>query len=140
MMPLCTFERGFEMLTTHTLLDLAKQRNGIASDYKLGLVLDVVPSAVKNYRKGRSHPDDLVAQRLADLCDLDRGMVVASIHAQRAANEDTRALWRSIADRLQQAGAAALAVILSVGLTASPDAGATPRAHAPSEVTGLYIM
>jgi len=114
------------MHTTAELLDLAKARHSV-SDWKLSSLLDVVPSAVKNYRAGRSFPDDAVAQRLADLACLDAGYVVACIHAQRAGSDQAKALWIGIADRLQKAGAAAAVLVAILGVSGSPDADA----HAP---------
>lgn len=116
------------MHTTHQLLDAAKDRLSVSSDYKLAQALGIAQARISGYRIGKSFPDDAVAQVIADAAGLDRGYVVACIHAERAANEETRSLWQGIAARLQAAAAVFAAVILSAGLVASPDASAMVRA------------
>lgn len=112
------------MLSTNQLIDAAKARQGISSDYKLGVVLGLTDSAIPNYRKGRSSPKDEIASTMADLAGLDRGYVLSCLHAERATNSETRLVWEGIAERLQKAGVAA-AVILSMGFWGGgPDGGA----------------
>lgn len=131
------------MHTTQQLLDAAKARQGLPSDYKLGVTLGLTDSALSNYRKGRSHPDDLVGAKLADLAGLDAGYVLSCLHAERAKNDETRAVWTGIAERLQRAGVAA-AVILSLGFwTGGPDGGALASETQPSQAASagpLCIM
>lgn len=131
------------MHTTDQLLDAAKSAAGVTSDYKLGLLLKLSSdSAISNYRKGRSVPDDAVAERIADLAGLDVHYVLACVHSQRAKDAHTAAVWRGLADRLKKAGAtgAAAAVLLGlVGVTGSPDAHASQRSPA-SIAAGLCIM
>lgn len=112
------------MRDTAQLLDAAKARHSIPSDYKLAEALGVSRMLVSGYRKGKSRPDDLIAQRLADLAGLDRDVVVAELHAQRAQTPEERALWEGIAKRLQKAGLAMVAVILSAFVSGGPDGGA----------------
>lgn len=112
------------MLSTNQLLDRAKELHGIPSDYKLAQVLGVAKSAVNNYRVCRSHPDDRVVARLAELTELDAGDIAVWMQFERARDDQARALWRKIAERLQQ-GAVAAAVILSLGFWGGgPDGGA----------------
>jgi len=125
--------------TTGEILDLAKQASGAPSDYKLALMLGIEPSTIGHYRKGRSRPDDDIAQRLADMANLDRGYVVACIHAERAGTATARELWERVAARLrpdaqpimgkhgvQGTLAIVAAVILSLlyGVGGGPDGGA----------------
>ena len=92
--------------STVELLDAAKRAQGVESDYRLAKLLGVKAgsSVVGTYRSGRNYPDDNIAQRLADLAGLDRGYVVACIHAERA-GEGEGGFWHRIADRLRAAPA-----------------------------------
>lgn len=96
------------MQTTKQLLDRAKKAQGIESDYKLAQVLGVVTSAVTNYRAGRSHPDDAVAARLAELAGQDPSSVIAELHAERAKTPEVRQLWLRMANQLRHAVAAVM--------------------------------
>lgn len=125
------------MLTTNELLDRAKAQHGIASDYKLAQVVGVAKSAIQNYRVGRSHPDDRVAARLAELTGEDAGEIAAWMQVERARDDDARAMWRGVAERLHRAGLAA-AVILSLGFwTGGPDGGALASPAAPAAAAAL---
>lgn len=112
------------MLTTAELLAAVRDAQGIPSNYRLARVLDVPENTVARWQTGRHVPDDAMVVRLAGLAGLDAGATLAAMHAQRATDDGLRAAWASIAQRLQQAGAAALAVILSVAVFGSPDAQA----------------
>lgn len=113
------------MLSTNDLLDLAKGRNGIGSDYKLAQVLGVAKSAVLNYRSGRSHPDDRVCRRLAELTGEDAGDLAVWMQVERSRDDEARSLWTGIAQRLERAGlAAALAVFMLLGVSITPESHA----------------
>ena len=113
------------MHSTHQLLDAAKARSGLPSDYKLGIALGLTSdSAVTHYRKGRSHPDDKVGRRLAELAGLDEGYVLACLHAERAKDEESRQAWQRIAKRLEGVAAALVLAILANLGAVSFDRGA----------------
>jgi transcriptional regulator with XRE-family HTH domain len=120
------------MLTTTELLEAAKARQGISSDYRLAQILGVGRTAIANYRAGRSSPDDAVCIKLAELTGHDAGIVAVWMQAERSRDQSSRSMWEGIAARLERAGLAAVAaVVLAVGLgLASNDAeaGATPYA------------
>ncbi len=111
-------------MTAQELLDAALKAQGLPSDYALAARLGITRAALSSYRTGRSRPDDGIARRLAELARLDPDAVMAAMAAERASTPELRAAWASIAARLQQAGAAVLAVILSVVLFGSQDAQA----------------
>lgn len=134
------------MLTTRDLLAAVKTAQSIPSNYRLARLLDVPEGTVQRWNTGRNLPDDLMAARLAELAGLDVAEVVASIHAERAAEGPARDLWKSIAERLHAAGAPALAVILSVLFLGGlhEDSRAATRGYVASEgaakaVDRLYI-
>lgn len=126
-------------MNTGELLDLARSRQGV-SDYGLCKLLGVGTSTVSNYRNGRSHPDEDMAKRLAELAGLDPLLVVAWMQAERSRTEAGRATWRAIAERL---AATAAAVCVCTAISGGPDAHA--RSLAGQALTGgaegrLYIM
>ena len=122
------------MLTTKVLLDTAKKEAKIQTDYGLAKALEVYPSAVKNYRAGRSFPDDSVAERLADLAVMDKGYVVVSMHALRAGETAENGIWHYVLRKLNanlqphSKAAAIIMFILSLGFwSGGPDGGALAR-------------
>lgn len=134
------------MHTTIELLDTAKRIHNV-SDYKLAQLLGVVSSAVKNYRQGRSHPDERVCKKIAELIGADTDYVVVCIQAERSKNDEVKSVWMSIAKRLETASPAVFLLILSMlgGLTFTPDAHASARVAelAPAHISAvdqLYIV
>jgi transcriptional regulator with XRE-family HTH domain len=111
------------VLNTIQLLDLARERAGIQSDYRLAQVIGVDKSTITHWRSGRHSPDALQGSRLAELAELDAGQVAAWIQAERAKTDEARALWRSVADRLARSAVAGLVAVVGVSIT--PDAGAS---------------
>lgn len=113
------------MLNTIDLLDAAKQRAGITSEYRLCRTVGASDQTLRNWRLGRSVPDEKHAAALAELAGLDVGYVLASMAAERAKDDTLRAAWANLARRLEGLAASVLAVlVLGVGFFASPDAGA----------------
>ena len=131
------------MQTVTDLLDQVKINSGIASDYKLAQVLNLTQNTISNYRHGRSRPDDLVLSRLAQLGNIPMEQVellAVSLQVERASTDEARTLWKSIAERLQASGtihAVALALLIGVGFTSSPNAEATVT---EGKTAPLYIM
>lgn len=134
------------MHTVDSLMDEAKSRQGIKSDYKLAQVLGVTQNTVANYRHGRSRPDDLMLTKLGELAEVDPEAVellAVQLQVERAQNEDAKALWARLAARLQ-AGSVQVAMAFVVAFLAllshSPTAHATVTALDASKSPGLYIM
>lgn len=127
-------------MNTSELLDRARQRQKV-SDYGLCKLLGVGTSTISNYRVGRSHPDERMARKLAVLAGEDPLQVIAWMQAERARDEESRATWEQIAERL---GGAAAALLVCVSVTSSPDAGAqisqAQQQLGNAAGGGLYIM
>ncbi len=131
------------MKTVDELLDGVKSRRSIPSDYKLAAYLGVVPGAVKHWRHGRSLPDARVAARIAAELELDPGVLVAELEAQRAQSEETRALWAQIAARLQGGAVhgALLAILVALGFfTTPPNAVAAVTDMHPATQGSVYYV
>lgn len=125
-------------MKTPELLDAARARARIPSDYALAARLGVTRATVSGWRNCRGVPDATHAATLADLAELDWPAVFASLELQRAelAHLDAQvSAWRSI---LQRIGGAAAAVVMVAGLGAVPSpsqaAQADPRVNPGSSV------
>lgn len=110
------------------LLDRAKVIHRLPSDYKLALVLGVDQKSLRNYRDGKTLPDARVIHHLCSLTGDDPALLLVEIEEKRARTEEARALWHSVAVKLQQAAAAGVfSVAALVGLGAGFPSG---EAHA----------
>ena len=124
------------MANIANLLDKAKVIHSLPSDYKLALVMGVQQSSLRNYRTGKTLPDERVISKICELTGDDPAILLIQIEAERAKTDEARALWSSIARRLSLGVAAGVtAAVLSgclwVGEVASPVA---------SIGSSLYIM
>ncbi|WP_454902740.1 DUF3693 domain-containing protein [Variovorax gossypii] len=108
------------MQTTKQLLDRAKKAQGIESDYRLSKELGVVPTAVTNWRSGRSSPDDVIAAKLAEMAQQDPLSVIAELHAARAKTPDAKQLWLRMANQLRHAVAAVMMALGAAMLFGAP--------------------
>jgi len=128
-------------MNTPELLDAARKRAGIPSDYALAARLSVTRATVSGWRNGRGVPDVTHAATLADLAGLDWPEVFAALELQRAELAHLPAnvaAWRSILQRLGGA-AAAVAMVAGLGVAPSPSQAAPdqPRVNPGDR---LYIM
>ena len=115
---------------TQRLLRLVKERQGIPSNYKLRQVLDVSEVTMTRWNQGRGAPANSLAMRMAEMAGLDPGVVIAEISADRAQDDDERALWQGIAARLKSAGLAAIFGLAIAFAGPAPEARAFELVHA----------
>ena len=132
------------MFSVAELLERAKQKAGIESDYRLAKILRINQSALSNYRHGRTLPNAEMVEALCALSGDDAGFVVAQVEAARAAEGPVRNMWLSVAARLRGAASTAiLSVCFAIALIAAPASDAlatTIDAHKTGELTILYIV
>ena len=126
------------------LIDKAKTRANLPSDYALAKVLGIKNGVVTHWRKGRRHPSNGEAVQLAVLAGMDEMMVIAEIERMTAKTEEKREFWKAY---IEKRGVAALASmwILAASITASPDAEAVllSKNYAQScefNKAAIYIM
>lgn len=93
--------QGVSVLKTTQMLDLARERHGIPSDYALAKRLGVDQSTVTGYRRGRTKPENPVLARLCALCEIDFAHALLWLAMERADSEETRRTWRAIAEDFQ---------------------------------------
>jgi len=131
------------MFSVANLLDRAKAKANIESDYRLAKVLRINQSAVSNYRGGRL-PSVEIIEALCALSGDDAGAVAAEVEAARAADGPVRNMWLSVAARLRGAASTAiLSVCFAIALIAFPASDAravTVDAYKTGSVNLLYIV
>jgi plasmid maintenance system antidote protein VapI len=76
------------------LLDRAKAKANISSDYALAKVLGITTGNLSNIRAGRTHPSNEEAVKLATLAGLDEMDVIAEIELQTAKTEKKKEFWK----------------------------------------------
>ena len=99
------------MITTNDVLNRVKAVQGITSEYRLCRVVGVTDQTLARWRKGLA-PSDEYAAKLAQLAQLDVGLVVASLAAERSKDPTMQAVFSDIARRLQLLDVANLAALL----------------------------
>lgn len=98
----------------NAVLDSIKARHDLKSDYKLALFLGITDGSVRNFRHGRSLPDERICKIIAHAAQVDPLVLAAQVQAQRSKTEDARTMWQAIAERLQMAAHGAAAAIFAV--------------------------
>lgn len=95
------------------LIDLARARANIESDYRLARMLNVTDQAISAWRNGRKLPSSEHLLRLAAWAELDAGQMLADAQAAKAKTEEERATWQKVSDRLARvvAGLAVTAIL-----------------------------
>ncbi len=130
-------------MKTADLLDLARSRAGIPSDYALAKRLQVTRQVVSGWRTGYAWPNNLMLFELAKLSQLDPGQVVAEIEHHRAeldGKADQARAWREL---LTKPAHIAASVLLAVGFVASPDAhsmGQIPHSEKLANPPSVYYV
>lgn len=131
----------------NTVLDAVRARHGLKSDYKLSLYLGITDGSVRNFRHGRSLPDERICKLLADAAGLDPLILAAQVQAQRSKTVEARTMWEAIAERLAISVAHAAAVILSAVIAmgfvageARASSGADGQPVVTKGVSSLYIV
>lgn len=129
------------------VLDLARDRHGLKSDYALSKALNCSTQLIANWRHARALPDEKNCEKLADLAGLDPYVVIAQVHALRTKDSAARAIWERIAERLQMAAhglaAAIFSVVIAMGFVAGEARAASAgdvSAGSDQAVKPLYIV
>lgn len=112
------------MNTTISLLDRLKRETALKSDYAIAKELNTSRQAVSHYRTGRSQMDTDGVFHVAELLGMSHAetlAALASIEAERAKDEQTRATWQARLKRLGgiAASVTAAAFFLSAQITTS---------------------
>lgn len=129
------------MHTTVELIDAAKAKLGVETDYRLAKVLGWRPSVVSNYRVGRSTLANTQAVQLARVLEIDAAYVLACANYERETDAEPRAAWLEIAGQVRKSReqiarllrrAAAAMVAVGIGFSSL---GAVPGHQPGASVT-----
>lgn len=126
-------------MKTSDLIDQARQRSGIVSDYAVAKRLAVTRQTVSAWRSGVNYPNLLQTYQLAELAQLDPGRVVAELEldrAERNGRDDQAGGWRELLQRVA-AGVAAVTIGAAVIGPAPANSQGMTRVSGSG---GLYIM
>ncbi len=95
------------------LLEKAKNRANITSDYALAKVIGVHTGTVANWKKGKQHPSNEEAVKLATLAGLDEMQVIAEIELRTANSEKKKEFWKNY---IESRGVAACLSLTALGI------------------------
>ena len=110
-------------MNTTDYLDILKTKQGIKSDYAIAKHLGLTRAAVSRYKTKKSFFSDEIAVKVANELDLNVGVVLADIHAERETDPVLHNAWVQIARSLSQATAAVFMVVLLGIPTHNAEAG-----------------
>lgn len=96
------------MFDVDALLDAAKARAGITSDYRLCKVAGISDTTMYNYRHGLSFPDDQKTFKLCEMAGLNPAPYLLEIHAERAKTEEIKQVWNTLITTLKRSGIVAM--------------------------------
>lgn len=126
------------------LLDTAKAKAQIESDYRLAKVIGITHSVISSYRMKKSMPNDKILAQLCALSGDDVAVIAAQVQAERAQSTEGKSMWLMIAKRLSGgASTAILSVLFAISLIAGyvGDARATASQSIKTQViSSLYIV
>jgi len=101
------------MKTSLSYLDEAKKNAGISSDYALSKKLGVTPSAITNYRAGRSRIAPELVPKLAKLAGIDEAEIALIAQIERSKTAEEKGVWERI---LQRIGKSAVSYVMLAGI------------------------
>jgi hypothetical protein len=132
------------MFSVANLLDAAKAKAQIESDYRLAKVIGISHNVISGYRHGKSMPNEKILAQLCALSGDDLAVVAAQVQAARAQSPEGRSMWLMVAARLAgRASTAFLSVVFAIALIAgyAPEsrAGALHDAY-KVKCNSLYIV
>lgn len=129
------------------LIEQAKTRANLPSDYALAKVIGIDRSIVSAWKKGKKHPSTDEAVKLATLAGIEDMQVIAEIEMRTANSEKKKEFWKSY---LESRGIVATLYMIGLGLsiiiTPEPASAnvlqfANYGAHSHVQDTkGIYIM
>ena len=95
------------------VIDEAKEKLGVESDYSLAKRLEIPNPRISEYRSGKARPDAYACARLAEILEMDPFELLAQVEAETEKNETRRTYWKKVAERM---AAGTVAVFFVAGL------------------------
>lgn len=131
------------MSTTTELLDRLKAAQGISSDYALAKLLGISKQGISHYRTKSGQLDTSGVFRIAELLGMSHAetlAALASIEAERAKDEQTRATWQARLKRLGGIAATVTVAALGIGASAPADAAQNIASHDAARIPALTVF
>ena len=123
------------------LIEQAKTRANLPSDYALAKALGIQTGIVANWRKGKRHPSNQEAIQLATLAGLDEMQVIAEIELRTANTEKKKEFWQQFLEhRSHAATISAIALGLSILATPQPGEAAVLQLQNYSEIQANFFI
>lgn len=105
-------------MTTNELLNAAKAKLEINSDYALAKVLGVGKGRIGNYRAGSCKPDEQACFKLAEILEVDPAAIIAAVRLEGEKEPTKREFWRRQSARYAL-GAGVIAALLAGSVQAN---------------------
>lgn len=115
-------------MTIDELIEKAKTRANITSDYALSKVLGIDRRIVSDWKKGKRHPNNEEAIKLATLSGLEEMRVIAEIEYRTANTEKKKEFWHQYMESRGLAGCVAVTA-LGLALIATPQTSEASVLH-----------
>lgn len=96
------------------VLDEAKKKLDITSDYELGKRLGISKQRISAYRAGTQIPNAYACAKLADALGIDPLGLLAQVEAATEKNEARRNYWRAVSERVGAGVIACFFVIITL--------------------------
>jgi len=124
------------MKTTVDVLEALKAKTGAPSDYALHKILGVTRQAISTYRTNTSTFSDEMCLKVSSILEVDPCLILAIAYAERSANVEVKAAWKTALERIS--GVAAMCLI-ATGITAFQPAPAL-ASETINTTDDLYII
>ena len=112
-----------------SLLDSAKEKLGVETDYALAKRLGLPRARICDYYKGTRAPDEFACLKIAEALGKPLDTIIATVKASSEKDESRRLVWENYMKRLGGIAASIAVSVLVCGtiIVHSPNAEAAPR-------------
>jgi len=104
------------------VLDDAKEKLNISSDYALAKATKIKKEYISMYRKGDRTPDAYACARLEEVLKLKPYELLSQMKAETEKNEEKRDYWKKVSERIASGAVAGFFVIVAGSATKEVEA------------------
>lgn len=105
-------------MKTEQLLDAAREKLGLSSDYALAKAIGVGKGRIGHYRTGLRKPDEQACFQIAEILEEDPAAIIAAVRLDREKEPSKIEFWKRQAARYA-VGAGVVAVLISGSVQAN---------------------
>lgn len=121
------------------IIEKAKTRANITSDYALAKVLGIDRRIVSDWKKGKRHPNNEEAIKLATLAGIEEMRVIAEIELRTANTEKKQDFWKSyLESRGITATIGMIGLAITIMATPEPATASILQLHNYGEVKHVH--